>query len=609
MILSRSRHLILTRFSHYTAPLTIPRLSKIPQQFAMSFSTSYSKINPTVFRPGNQVQTKIELTETEHKIRNLIVDFCKYHDKQTSAETPLVARFTGGWVRDKLLGFESHDIDIAINTLTGLEFAEGINEYIEGVSKGNPSPELQTHTIHKIERNPEKSKHLETATTKLFDQEVDIVNLRSEEYAEDSRIPTMAFGTAEEDAFRRDATVNALFYNLQEDKVEDFTGTGLQDLKEGIIRTPLAPFQTFDDDPLRVLRLIRFASTFGFEIDSETLDAMSNPKIKEALMLKISRERVGVELTKALTSSRPQACLLLLYYLGLYDAVFYLDPRNYPSKDYILPENNMKAAIEAVSATLSNADPYLLNAIQPSFYGNFINPSSSVESSSSPSSSLTKQQLANNRLHFWLAVSLSHFDNIISGDLQAAVQKHKDQATLRAHVIRTGIKLSTNDSKVVSDMENVYDKDKMSFFAHENPQQFLDSLTRLDLGRMVRRFGENWGLTLLYCLFQDILKLHQSHNISSSPSSSQRVTETEQSIQQFYSTFVAKILNDQNDLEHAWALKPILNGKEVLPIFGKKGGPWLNNVLAALMDRQLENPYLSKEEAKNWLQENKDQWV
>lgn len=88
------------------------------------------------------------------------------------------------------------------------------------------------------------------------------------------------FGTPVQDALRRDCTVNALFYNLHSQEVEDFTGRGLEDMKNKLIRTPLPPFETFNDDPLRVLRLIRFSSRLGFEIVPEAKEAMQSPDIK-----------------------------------------------------------------------------------------------------------------------------------------------------------------------------------------------------------------------------------------------------------------------------------------------------------------------------------------
>ncbi|KAK6428310.1 CCA tRNA nucleotidyltransferase, mitochondrial, partial [Oleoguttula sp. CCFEE 5521] len=254
--------------------------------------------------------TEIELTDVESTLRRLLLDVAAYIDKDPPAPydeygncvnpkhlqtQPVTLRFTGGWVRDKLLGIGSHDIDIAINKMTGYQFGLRLKQYLEipgnpekygldGVAttdkenaKAGGSDKSKTvGGLHKIEANPEKSKHLETVTTRIFALDLDLVNLRKEIYTDDSRNPQMDFGTPEEDALRRDATVNAMFYNLNTQEVEDFTGRGHDDLAAKIIRTPLEPYQTFKDDPLRVLRLIRFASRLGFAIDQPALKAMRN---------------------------------------------------------------------------------------------------------------------------------------------------------------------------------------------------------------------------------------------------------------------------------------------------------------------------------------------
>ena len=203
--------------------------------------------------------------------------------------------------------------------MTGYQFGLKMKDYLEvpgnsdkygldGVATTDANAKSQTAQnktvvvsgLHKIEANPEKSKHLETVTTRIFGLDIDLVNLRKETYTEDSRNPQMEFGTPEEDALRRDATINAMFYNLQTEVVEDFTGRGHDDMRERIIRTPLEPYQTFKDDPLRVLRLIRFASRLAYKIEEDARKAMSEASIQEALKVKISRERVGVELEKML---------------------------------------------------------------------------------------------------------------------------------------------------------------------------------------------------------------------------------------------------------------------------------------------------------------------
>ena len=105
-------------------------------------------------------------------------------------------------------------------------------------------------------------------------------------------------GTPLDDALRRDLTFNSLFYNINEQKVEDFTGKGVQDLQQGICRTPLEPVKTFLDDPLRILRTIRFANRFEFKVEEEIIAAAKLPEVKEALSTKVSYERLGVELDK-----------------------------------------------------------------------------------------------------------------------------------------------------------------------------------------------------------------------------------------------------------------------------------------------------------------------
>jgi len=169
------------------------------------------------------------------------------------------------------MGLESDDIDIAMDDMYGEDFAKLINDHLN--NEGN----LDKKRFGVIKANSDKSKHLETATIKVDGMFVDLVNLRSEKYTEDSRVPVIEIGTPEEDAYRRDLTINSLFYNINESKVEDLTNKGVQDLKDGVIRTPMEPFQTFIDDPLRILRAIRFSNRFNFKIVPEIVKAAQNP--------------------------------------------------------------------------------------------------------------------------------------------------------------------------------------------------------------------------------------------------------------------------------------------------------------------------------------------
>ncbi|EFY84664.1 putative tRNA nucleotidyltransferase [Metarhizium acridum CQMa 102] len=243
----------------------------------------------------------IQLNTQEDRLRRLLLDVSQSINDSKLTIQPVIVRWAGGWVRDKLLGIESHDIDVAINAMTGFDFAQRMREYCstEKASRIHAIKPDDIGNLHNISKNPDKSKHLETAMVRIFGLDLDLVNLRKETYAEDSRNPTVEFGTAEEDALRRDATINAFFYNIHTDEIEDFTG-GMRDLTAKVLRTPLNPLETFKDDPLRVLRLVRFASRLGFSIEEETRKVMSHPEVLDALQVKISRERVGTELEKML---------------------------------------------------------------------------------------------------------------------------------------------------------------------------------------------------------------------------------------------------------------------------------------------------------------------
>ncbi|XBI98153.1 hypothetical protein VPH35_018410 [Triticum aestivum] len=223
-----------------------------------------------------EVLETVELSEREKKIFQRLLDVVRHFKLGTEL------RVAGGWVRDK------------------------------APPPPSPSPLLAPP-------NPDQSKHLETAKMKIFLKVIDFVNLRSEKYVGSSRIPTMKFGTAEEDAYRRDLTMNSLFFNINNNSVEDFTLRGIDDLKKGLIATPLPAKGTFLDDPLRVLRAIRFAARFNFTLSNELKEAASDENVKLGLGCKISRERIGKEINLMMSGKHPVEAMSLIRDLGLFD--------------------------------------------------------------------------------------------------------------------------------------------------------------------------------------------------------------------------------------------------------------------------------------------------
>lgn len=227
----------------------------------------------------------------------------------------LTFRVAGGWTRDKLLGQESDDLDVALDKMTGKQLEAYILEY------GKQHPEANVGKSYTVDANVEKSKHLETTAVEINGRKIDFVNLRSEEYG-DSRVPTMKMGTPETDSQRRDLTINSMFFNVNTRQVEDYCG-GMQDLQTMTLRTPLDPVKTFMDDPLRMLRALRFYSRYGNStLDPALAEAMKNPEVQEAYRMKVSPTRAGPEIMKLMGGSQPAEALKVMFDTNLDQAVF-----------------------------------------------------------------------------------------------------------------------------------------------------------------------------------------------------------------------------------------------------------------------------------------------
>ena len=214
-----------------------------------------------------------------------------------ASELDYPAYVVGGYVRDRLLGMESKDIDV-VAVGSGIALAEQIASYLL------PRPQVVVY------------RRFGTALIKHHGLEIEFVGARKESYRSDSRKPIVEDGSLEDDQFRRDFTINALAISLNEADygtlIDPFNG--LRDLEAKIIRTPLEPGKTFSDDPLRMLRAIRFASQLGFEIEEETLHAIS--KYRNRIRI-ISWERIADELNKMILTSRPSVAFRLLMSTGL----------------------------------------------------------------------------------------------------------------------------------------------------------------------------------------------------------------------------------------------------------------------------------------------------
>lgn len=206
----------------------------------------------------------------------------------------------GGYVRDWFLGRPCTDIDVVV-VGSGIDVAQALGR------------ELGAHVS--------VFKNFGTAMLRAADMEVEFVGARKESYRADSRKPIVEDGTLEDDQLRRDFTINALALSLNGDTfgrlVDPFDG--LDDLEDCIIRTPCDPDITFSDDPLRMIRAVRFASQLGFDIYPETFEAIGRNRERIGI---VSRERIAAELNKIILSPAPSLGFSLLDSSGLLELIF-----------------------------------------------------------------------------------------------------------------------------------------------------------------------------------------------------------------------------------------------------------------------------------------------
>lgn len=284
----------------------------------------------------------IRLSAIESKIFDYLLDV------NNEFNLDITFRVAGGWVRDKILGKESDDIDIALDNMTGKQFCKHLQKKKESIN------------IHIIQQNHEQCKHLEVASVTIHGIVIDLVNLRSETY-ETSRIPITEVGTPKQDALRRDLTINSMFYNINNGKIEDHTGLGMSDIADKVIRTPLDPYKTFVDDPLRILRAIRFSVRLGFTLEKTIIETIkTNKDIRNMLMDKVTPERRLAELRKMMKHNAFHA-IQLLHDIDIFECIFDTIYKIYINSDSLIHVNSLLIYLTIIYYGINNSEKQTKN--------------------------------------------------------------------------------------------------------------------------------------------------------------------------------------------------------------------------------------------------------
>ncbi|CDY25748.1 BnaA07g10340D [Brassica napus] len=503
-----------------------------------------------------ELKEKIEITEKEREIFDRLLGTLRFCNLDTQL------RVAGGWVRDKLLGRDSDDIDIAIDNMYGSEFLDKLKEYL--ASRGE---QVQGDTV--IERNPDQSKHLETAKMRIYNQWIDFVNLRSEEYTENSRIPTMKFGTPKEDAYRRDLTINSLFYNINTGSIEDLTERGIDDLKSGRIVTPLPAKATFLDDPLRVLRAIRFGARFGFTLDEELKQDASSEEVRVALGEKISRERIGNEIDLMISGNGPVSAVTYLSDLKLFGVVF-----AFPASSEPAPSENCgsicKAYLEA-----------MWSLIQTPGLGKF---------------SGEQRRLALYAALFLPFRKTVYKDN--KGKMIPVVN----------HIFKFSMKRKTSDAETVINIHRTTEKflslihslqlkNGAQSISVDDPEIPETSKIRVLTGFLLRDIKDFWRIALLTSLLLSVVD-----GMKEDQETGQLDFQLEK-LRESYLTIEETIC--ELGLDNIWHVKPLVNGNAIMQITELKGGYHIREWQQKLLTWQLAYPNGSSDECKDWMRQVK----
>ena len=497
-----------------------------------------------------------KFTEDEKELFSILRDVVYKYTPSTSIY------LVGGFVRDLLMGKQSNDVDVMLSNISGEDFAKLVTKYM-GIKEA-----------HTIQGNPEKSKNITTSKAYIplssgKIQEVDFAQARSEVYRGDSRIPDIKPATPQEDAYRRDLTINSLMFDLKTNKIEDFTGNGIKDLLTMTIRTPEEPLKTFMDDPLRILRCARFAAKYNGKIDSETYQAMSNPILRDEIKKKVSKERMGAEIEKMLKNPNSEVAIGLLYNTGLMQDIIdeSLRGTKYEGKmsPLNMPQNNLHHKLNLWEHSMQVVKNLL---------------------------DMYPQMESEKKIVMVLAAIMHDLGKLYS-EIQAESKTHPGSTSYHGHEDESG-EIVSHILKYLK-LEPLISSVSKLTQAHMRPHQFTEQEGGgiKALRKFIRQCGEN-SLNWL-----DVLNLATADALAKDINIDPLIISKYQDLEQRLQEALVSLSPTPDKPE----LKPILNGNEIMKTLNIKAGPHMKEMMEFVKELKDDNPNISKEEATQKLKE------
>lgn len=486
-----------------------------------------------------------KLTEDEKYIFNIFMNVVRKFFPTTTI------RAVGGWTRDKLMGYTPKDLDIMVDNIGGTEFANAITQY------------LGLNDPHVIRNNPEQSKNVETSRIYIpipsgAQYEIDVAKARQDVYEGDSRIPTIVPATPQEDASRRDLTINSVFYNINTDQIEDFTNKGIEDIQNHIIRTPLEPVKTFSDDPLRMMRTIRFAARYGWDIDDTVKQALFSSNLREKLITKVSRERKGIELKEMLSSGHPDIAVALLLDSGIF-------------------EDMLTGAVEGSdrSGKLSNT---LMDQNNPHHDLNW------AEHTKALARGIARKYQGKDKDKVFQVMMASLLHDV--GKLDPASRQQKDDRTTYHGHEDVSKEIAEAFMKFVK-LEPFSKPVEALVGSHMRPHALIryDS-NKTAIRRFVRQMAE------LGIDWNDVVNLASADAMAKGKKPAEGTAEAYAQL-----ASAGEEVSKTMPVSQGKGIKPVLNGNDIMEHFGIKEGAFVGQVLKVVKEIMDENPLITKEEA------------